>query len=167
MADNKSAWVDFRLVKQAVTMPMVLERYHVTNLRTSGTELIGRCPIHKGEGERSFHVNVSKNVFHCFSCKARGNVLDFVAAMEKCSVRDAALKLAEWFNVGEQGSAPATAQGVSLADLEAVERQFAELQEAAARLGEEAAKGLALVAAIKERLTTSSETDKGGAHEGS
>jgi len=32
-------------------------------------------------------------------CKAKGNVLDFVAAMEKCSVRDAALKLTDWFSL--------------------------------------------------------------------
>jgi hypothetical protein len=32
---------------------------------------------------------------------AHGNVLDFVAAMEQCSVRDAALKLRDWFRVGE------------------------------------------------------------------
>jgi DNA primase len=32
-------------------------------------------------------------VFHCFACGAGGNVLDFVAAMEGCSVREAALRL--------------------------------------------------------------------------
>ena len=44
-----------------------------------------------------------KNAFNCFSsdCKAKGNVLDFVAAMEHCTVKDAALKLADWFKVGE------------------------------------------------------------------
>jgi len=35
------------------------------------------------------------------SCGAHGNVLDFVAAMEHCSVREAAVKLSEWFNIGE------------------------------------------------------------------
>ena len=44
-------------------------------------------------------MNLTKNAFHCFSCKAKGNVLDLVAAMEKCSVRDAAMKLHEWFSV--------------------------------------------------------------------
>jgi len=35
-------------------------------------------------------------------------VLDFVAAMEKCTVRDAALKIAEWFTIGgEPAPAPA------------------------------------------------------------
>jgi DNA primase len=94
-----SKWVDFAAVKRAVTMDMVLERYQVNWLREGKDGLTGRCPIHKGEGERSFHVSRSKNVFHCFSCEAKGNVLDFVASMEQCPVRDAAIKLQEWFAV--------------------------------------------------------------------
>jgi DNA primase len=97
----ESEWVDFRLVKQSVSMQMVLDHYHINGLRKNGNELRGQCPIHKGEGARSFHVNVSKNVFQCFSCKAKGNILDFVAAMEQSGIRDAALKLKGWFEVGE------------------------------------------------------------------
>jgi DNA primase len=103
MQDN---WVDFKAIKAAVTMEMVLSRYGVNWLRKKDDELRGRCPIHQGEGQSTFHVSLGKNVFHCFSCKARGNVLDFVAAMEKCSVRDAGLKLTEWFTV--PSGAPAT-----------------------------------------------------------
>jgi len=94
-------WVDFKAVKQAVSMQMVLDHYHINWLRKNGDELRGRCPIHKGEGDRTFHVNLKKSAFNCFSCKARGNVLDLVAAMEQCSVRHAALKLRDWFAVGE------------------------------------------------------------------
>lgn len=94
-------WVDFRLVKQAVSMRMVLEHYGINGLRKSGNELRGACPVHKGEGSRTFHVNVGKNVFQCFSCKAGGNVLDLVAAIESCTVREAAFKLKAWFRVGE------------------------------------------------------------------
>jgi DNA primase len=94
-------WVDFRVIKAAVSMQMVVEHYDLRELRKSKNELRGRCPIHKGDGERTFHINLSKNAFQCFSCKAKGNVLDFVAAMESCSVRDAALKLQAWFTVGE------------------------------------------------------------------
>jgi DNA primase len=104
-------WVDFRAIKQAVSMQAVLDRYGINWLRKNKDELRGRCPIHKGDGERSFHVSTAKSVFQCFSCKARGNVLDFVAAMEQCSIRDAALKLKDWFKVGESGqpsAAPAT-----------------------------------------------------------
>ena len=98
--EPEKQWVDFRVVKDAVTMEMVLDHYGVNWLRKKGAELVGRCPIHEGEGERTFHVNVDKNAFNCFSCHKRGNVLDFVAAKEGCTVRDAALQLAEWFNVG-------------------------------------------------------------------
>jgi DNA primase len=99
-------WVDFQAVKQLVTMQMVLEHYQVNWLRKNRNELRGRCPIHKGEGVNAFHVNVEKNCFQCFagSCKKRGNVLDFVAAMEGCSVRDAALKLQQWFSISSENS---------------------------------------------------------------
>jgi DNA primase len=105
--DTQKDWVDFRMVKQAVSIEMVLSRYQINWLRKNGVELRGRCPIHKGDGERSFHVNIAKNAFQCFSCKARGNILDLVAAMESCSVRDAALKLNAWFQVGESAHAVA------------------------------------------------------------
>ncbi|MDA2933234.1 CHC2 zinc finger domain-containing protein [Acidobacteria bacterium AH-259-D05] len=98
----KNQWVDFQEVKRVVTMRMLLEHYGVNWLRKSGDELRGRCPLHEGEGERAFHVNLSKNVFHCFSCKAKGNVLDFVIDMEGVSVRAAALKLQDWFMVQGQ-----------------------------------------------------------------
>src|SRR5438105_5057003 len=96
MQDN---WVDFKAVKEIVGMKMLLDRYQINWLRKSGKELRGRCPIHKGDGQDAFNVNLTKNAFTCFSCQARGNVLDFVAAMEKCSVRDAALKLQDWYSI--------------------------------------------------------------------
>lgn len=105
MQDN---WVDFKAVKAVVGMETILSHYGVNWLRKSGEELRGRCPIHQGEGQSTFHVNLSKNAFNCFSCKAHGNVLDFVAAMEKCGVREAALKLKGWFaGSSEPTAAPA------------------------------------------------------------
>lgn len=101
-------WVDFRAIKATVSMQNLVEHYQLRDLRKSNNELRGRCPIHNGEGDRTFHINLSKNVFQCFSCKAKGNVLDFVAAMEHCSVREAALKLQSWFAVGERDN-PSTA----------------------------------------------------------
>jgi DNA primase len=97
-------WVDFKKVKEAVDMQMVLDHYGIKGLVKSGDELRGRCPIHRGsQSSKNFSVNVPKNGFKCFSsnCGAHGNVLDFVAAMEQCSVRDAALKLRDWFKVGD------------------------------------------------------------------
>lgn len=93
-----SAWVDFGAVKEAVSLEAVLRHYRVNGLRRRRRgELEGSCPIHRGEREDAFHVHLAKNMFHCFACQAGGNVLDFVAAMEHCSIRDAALKLQAWF----------------------------------------------------------------------
>jgi hypothetical protein len=52
----------------------------------------GCCPIHRGEGRDAFHVNPARNIFHCFACGAGGTVLDFVAAMDRCSLFEAAQK---------------------------------------------------------------------------
>jgi DNA primase len=93
-------WVDFAAVKQAVSLEAVLGHYRVPGLRRRRNQLQGCCPIHRGKRDDSFRASLSKNVFHCFACQARGNVLDFVAAMEQCSIRQAALRLQQWFSVG-------------------------------------------------------------------
>jgi DNA primase len=93
-------WVDFRAVKAAVSMAEVLHRYEVDWLRRRRPgQLEGRCPIHHGGRVDAFHVSLSKNAFQCFACQAHGNVLDFVAAMEQCSVREAARRLAHRFTI--------------------------------------------------------------------
>jgi DNA primase len=92
------AWVDFRAVKEAVSMEAILRYYQVPNLRRQHGQLQGRCPIHRGQRDDSFRASVSKNAFQCFACQAHGTVMDFVAAMEKCSLREAAFKLQPWFS---------------------------------------------------------------------
>jgi DNA primase len=107
-------WVDFRAVKEAVSMEAILRYYQVPNLRRQRDQLQGRCPIHRGERDDSFRASLSKNVFQCFACQAHGNVMDFVAAMERCSVREAAFKAQEWFGIdghcGLSGALPSSAR---------------------------------------------------------
>ena len=93
-------WVDFGTVKQAVSLEAVLRYYQVPGLRKHRHQLIGRCPIHRGQRDDSFRASLDKNAFHCFACQASGNVLNFVAAMEKCSIRQAALRVQQWFSLG-------------------------------------------------------------------
>jgi DNA primase len=87
-------WVDFAALKQSVPLAPLLRRYQVKLRRSGRDQYRGCCPIHRGQGQEAFHANLKRNIFHCFSCGASGSVLDFVAAMERCSLRDAALKLA-------------------------------------------------------------------------
>lgn len=93
-------WVDFDAVKQAVSLEAVLRHYQVQGLRKGPHQLESRCPIHRGQRDDSFRASLGKDVFHCFACQASGDVLDFVAAMEKCSIRQAALSLQRWFSIG-------------------------------------------------------------------
>lgn len=91
-------------------METVLANYGVRLHRLDGEHLRGRCPLppHTSKSSRqSFIVNVQKNAWACHSdsCVAArggrigGNVLDFVSAMENCSVREAAIKLQNSFIV--------------------------------------------------------------------
>src|ERR1035437_6424953 len=55
----ESNWVDFKAVKQSVTMEQILGRYGV-KLKKSGKELRGRCPIHQGDGTDSFRSQLGR-----------------------------------------------------------------------------------------------------------
>jgi DNA primase len=101
--------VDFKETKRTVSIETVLAHYNVQLRRVNSQALRGSCPLpmHSAKGEQSFSVNVTKNIWSCMSTscvKARqgkkgGNVLDFTALMEGSSIRDAALKLTNWFGV--------------------------------------------------------------------
>lgn len=105
-----STWVNFKAIKYAVSMEMALAYYGVMLRRIHGSCLRGRCPLPSHASRSSLQsliVDTEKNAWACHSgsCVASrggrtgGNVLDFVAAMERCSVRDAALKLQDCFAV--------------------------------------------------------------------
>jgi DNA primase len=97
----KTAFVDFKAVKAAITMEQALQHYGLLEKFKRGPDsLNGPCPIHKGSNPTQFRVSISKNIWNCFSeCKHGGNVLDFIAEMEKVSIHAAALKAIEWFNL--------------------------------------------------------------------
>lgn len=110
--ENKT-WVSYKKIKEAVTMQMVLEHYKVTLRRSNKTNWQGRCPLptHSSDTSvNSFGAAARKWACKSASCVAvrdgrtGGNVIDFVALMERCSFRDAALKMAEWFAWALEGS---------------------------------------------------------------
>jgi DNA primase len=104
MPEGKN-WVDYKEIKEKVTLGMVLTRYGLlSEMKSSGNGLTGCCPIHKGSNPRQFVADLKRNIFHCFGdCKGGGNVLDFVARMESVAVRQAALLLKDWFLLGSPG----------------------------------------------------------------
>lgn len=110
-------YVVFSEVKKAVSLLQVLEHYGLRgDFEKRGERLLGCCPIHKGTTANQFKIDLEKNAWYCFGqCKGGGNVLDFVARMEKVSIREAALLLVNWFslngNGAGEGSAPREAPG--------------------------------------------------------
>ena len=99
---SKTKWVDFREIKEKVKMEEILDRHGLLkDLKRKENELVGYCPIHNEEhyNKNAFCANVSKNNWHCFSCGAGGNVLDFVVAMENVNIREAGLRIQKWSGI--------------------------------------------------------------------
>jgi DNA primase len=109
-------WVSFDEIKKTVTLQMAIEHYGIPLRRVNANTLRGKCPLpmHGSEkSKESFTATLSKGVGGAWACQSQsciksrgrvgGNVLDFVAAMEQCSVRDAAIKLQLWFLVPAAG----------------------------------------------------------------
>src|ERR1019366_2516619 len=110
-------WVSVDEIKKVVTLQMAIERYGIPLRRVNANTLRGKCPlpVHGSEkSKESFTATLTKGVGGAWACQSHsciksrhgrvgGNVLDFVAAMEQCSVRDAAIKLQTWFLVPAAG----------------------------------------------------------------
>lgn len=101
----RKGWVDFKEVREGVDFGQVLDDYGVEyKSKGDGGQVQAFCPLpgHSGGGKRSpsFSARLTKPfAFQCFSCGAKGNVIDFVALMEGLDpekmgdVRMAALQL--------------------------------------------------------------------------
>lgn len=48
-----------------------------------------RCPFHDGASTQSLSVSYRKQVYHCFVCKASGDVFRAVMALERLTFLDA------------------------------------------------------------------------------
>ena len=95
---EKATWVDFKKVKDSLLIQKVVEHYGWELKPSKGNELVGLCPFHE-DTKPSFRVNTEKNIFNCFGCNARGNVLRLIELQEGVDVRRAALKAIEWFGI--------------------------------------------------------------------
>jgi DNA primase len=134
-------WVSFDEIKRTVTLAMVIERYG-WHLRKGGVEILrGKCPLpsHSSqESKESFIATLNKGTGGAWSCHSNscaaarggrrgGNVLDLVAAVENCSVRDAAIKLQTWFLVPAAGQSRDLAGKELLVETSAGKEPAAEL----------------------------------------
>lgn len=63
------------------------------SIKKRGKSFLALCPFHPDK-HPSLHVSQEKQVYHCFSCKASGNVYTFVQNFEKITFMEAVEKLA-------------------------------------------------------------------------
>lgn len=111
-------WVNFHKLREELSFSQVLEHFKV-NLRSKGDQATGPCPLPNHTGERktdSFSANLQKGIFQCFSCGAKGNVLDFAILMSGRDLkagqdlRQTAIELAKAFNLQHVGTEQKTRQ---------------------------------------------------------
>jgi DNA primase len=97
-------WVNFKSIKGKVSMETVLSHYDVRLRRVGADQFRGKCPLPAHSSTKSndsFSVSFTRNVWSCQSAsciaarsgRVGGTVFDFVAEMERCSIREAALHL--------------------------------------------------------------------------
>jgi DNA primase len=84
---------DFKLAVLAAT-DIVETIGKTVALKRQGRKFLGLCPFHN-EKTPSFNVNPERQVFHCFGCKAGGNVIDFVMKRDALSFIEALKQLGE------------------------------------------------------------------------
>jgi len=92
-----SQFVDFKEVKQKVTMIQLLQYYEITFTKKDSEHI--NCDCFKQNCKNIIKVNIKKNMWFCFGCKKGGNILDFVSIYENITIRQGALKLVQYFNL--------------------------------------------------------------------
>jgi len=94
---------DFDAIKKTTDLVRVVGSYGI-ELKKTGKDHLGKCPFHE-DSKASLSVNAE--VFHCFGCGAKGNVIQFVARKENLTDKEAAHKLL--------GSIPGVCRGSDMA----------------------------------------------------
>lgn len=70
---------------------------HYVEVKKQGSGYVCVCPFHDDKNP-SMHINSIKGFYHCFACKAGGNVFKFVMDYEKLNFVEAVEKVASWSN---------------------------------------------------------------------
>ena len=100
--------LNFKHIRAEANFATVLESYGIA-LEKDGSQAgqhKALCPFHDDQ-KPSLKVNTARNLFHCFACDAKGNILDFVMEMDGGTIREAAKKVAELCGMTGADSAPA------------------------------------------------------------
>ncbi|ENV8235383.1 DNA primase [Campylobacter jejuni] len=82
-------------LSQRLNIVDIIENY--IEVKKQGSSFVCICPFHADKNP-SMHINPTKGFYHCFACKAGGDVFKFVMDYEKLSFADAVEKVASLSN---------------------------------------------------------------------
>jgi DNA primase len=105
------SWINFKELRAKLLFSEVLTHYRVET-KVKGDRATACCPL-PGHPRRtdtaprtaSLSVNLARNIFQCFGCKASGNALEFACRMEgfdpadSQQFRSGAIRVAEVFGI--------------------------------------------------------------------
>ena len=102
---------DFRILKRGVAIEQVLaDKGLLERMRRRGAQIVGPCPLHRGDNPNAFVVDCVKNLWHCFTgCRGGGDVVELARRLVGGSYRRAAHYLATLID------RPAPAWGITTA----------------------------------------------------
>ena len=117
---------DFQQLKERVSIEQILSHYGLRLKPAGPGNQRGPCPLptHTSRVRTdSFCVQLVRNVWSCHSAsciaarggRVGGTVLDLVAALERCSLREAGLRLQNWFGASRSHPAPGNHTPAALA----------------------------------------------------
>ena len=99
--------LDFKRLRAEADFSAVLASYSI-EIKKDGTrpdQFKALCPFHDDK-DPSLKINTEKNIFHCFVCEAKGNILEFVMKKDGVEIRPAALKVASICGLGGEAAQP-------------------------------------------------------------
>jgi DNA primase len=84
----------FRHLKAQVGIGAILSRYGLDlHLKHRGEQLFGPCPLHGGDNQTAFRVNLRRGLWRCFTACGGGDQVDLIRKIERCSYSEAASHL--------------------------------------------------------------------------
>lgn len=88
--------LSFSFLKRRVSILDVLNEKGIDRpFKKRGDQLFGPCPVHGGDNPNAFVINLSKNIWRCFTrCDAGGDVVEFVRRVDKKTYAQIAVYLA-------------------------------------------------------------------------
>ena len=110
----------FEAVKQSVTARQAAEAYGIR----AGRNGMAVCPFHP---DKNPSMKLDRR-YHCFACQADGDVIDFVSAYFSLSLKEAAVKLAEDFQIPYDNWKPPDRRYRKAVPKKSLEQKFTERQ---------------------------------------